>query len=407
MLDLASALLAAATLISFTPPEAVHGRSHLSPLPIAPSRSQPPSIRLWLAGDEVLRHGERADVYFRADDDAFVAVVRIDTVGRLDLLYPESVNRSGRVRGGRNYLASSGRHGSFAANEPAGLGFIFAMVSHEPFDFDNLGLGNGVHFAGLGRIGGDPFTAIENLASRLLDGGAEYALDYIEYHVGQRSRYPRYADYDCYGGGFSILWSPFSYRCRDYRVSYHDSYYYSNRYYSGNRVVYVREPRRPRFDSKPQPAVSSGSSETSVGYREREDNRDYRRPGSPASDPNIPARRADSDPGATRPGDEVSTGTEGRRRVVVSEGEEREKTGPNSRPPRRDGDDHKSPDTPRRDDSKSEPQSAPAREQDRSRRTEPASDRRRSPSVKETKRGETAKPAQKGSSGTSRRRRTP
>ncbi|MBC7789078.1 MAG: DUF4384 domain-containing protein [Anaerolineae bacterium] len=414
MLDFASALLAATTLVS-SAPIATDARQVLLPHTAGFSRSEPPSIRLWLASDDVLRYGERADVYFRADDDAFVAVVRIDTDGRMHLLYPESEHRSGRIRGGRTYQASPGGYGSFTASEPAGLGFIFAMVSHEPFDFGNVGLGNRSHFAGLGRVGGDPFFAIEELANRLLDGGAAYALDYVEYHVGRRANYPRYVNYDCYAGRISIFWNPFSYRCRDYHVAYHDSYYYSNRYYSGRHVVYVREPRRPHFDFKTETSAGGGSNESSVGYRGREDSRDYRRPGSPASDPNIPLRSSQSNPGATRPGDDVSTGIEGRRRVIVPETEDRDRTGPDARPPRRDDDDRRdnddqsSPNTPRRDDRKSEPRNEPAsdREQTQPRRSEPSTDRRSPPSAERRPRSKDAKPAQPRTSGESRKRRTP
>ncbi|MGI9076231.1 MAG: DUF4384 domain-containing protein [Gemmatimonadaceae bacterium] len=407
MLDLASALLAAATLISSTTSKAFDW--HLDyPFPsITHTRFERPSIRLWITGDDVLRYGESADVYFRADDDAFVAVVRIDTDGRLHLLYPESANISGRVRGGRTYLASFGGYGSLTTGEPAGMGFVFAIASHEPFDFDNLGFGNSGLFADLGRIGGDPFFEIEDLAKRLLDADADYALDYIRYHVGRRMQYPMYVNYDCYAGGISLFWNPFSYRCRDYDVTYNHSHYYSKRHNSG-RVVYMREPARPSFDFKTEPGAGTGSNESSVGYRGREDNRDYRRPGSPASDPNVPARGAESRPGSTRPGDDVSNGREGRRRVIVRGNEERERTGRDARPPRRDGAEQRSPGTPRRDDRKSEPPGEPAsdRDRDRSRRFSRTSDRPSS-SAEQRNRGKDTKTAQQPGAGESRRRRTP
>src|SRR5688500_1030746 len=62
-----------------------------------------PGVRIWISGDNTFRRGDRARVYFRTEEDAFVTVVRIDTDGRMHVLFPEDPQDDYLVREGQTY----------------------------------------------------------------------------------------------------------------------------------------------------------------------------------------------------------------------------------------------------------------------------------------------------------------
>ncbi|MEJ7811656.1 MAG: DUF4384 domain-containing protein [Gemmatimonadaceae bacterium] len=333
--SLAVAIATAPITIPLTTSPAIARRATAVPIP---------SVRVWLPGDDLLRQGEDARLYFRTDEDAYVTVVRVDTEGELDILFPARASESGRVRGGRTYPVEGDRGVAFRANEQPGLGYVFAIASTEPFDFSRAAWWRFGSYRAGSRIHGDPFVAAQEFAEQLLGGRDDpYVLDHVEYHVGHRSEYPRYLCYGCHSGR-SHSWDPYAYRCSNFRVVvYDDPYYYPYRYYPSSRVVYAREPARPRYEFK---TVSSRDRAAGAGagaggdpiveHRQRDDNFDLRRPGSPTRDPNILAPRA-GDPGATRPGDDVGTGTTGRRRVRTdADDAPAPSDGPSARTPRRD-----------------------------------------------------------------------
>src|SRR5512140_3346852 len=47
-----------------------------------------PGIRLWTTEDDVYRRGDRVHVYFRTERDAYVTIFRVDTDGRVRVIYP-------------------------------------------------------------------------------------------------------------------------------------------------------------------------------------------------------------------------------------------------------------------------------------------------------------------------------
>ncbi|MDQ3698352.1 MAG: DUF4384 domain-containing protein, partial [Gemmatimonadota bacterium] len=252
-----------------------------------------PSVRVWLDGGSDLRHGESPELYFRTDDDAFVMVIRIDTDGRQEVLFPRHFDDEQRVRGRRTYRVTGDSRGSFVVDDDPGLGYVFAIASWGPFDLDEMALGrSGNYRYASARVYGDPFVAVQSLAERLLDRDALYSLDHVQYHVGgQRYDYPRFLCYECHGYRSYSRWDPYAHRCGTYRmVIYDDPYYYPYRHYGGSRVVYVREPRRPRYEFKPTVERDTRDDTPYIEHRRRPDAVDRRRPGSTAQDPNIPVR---------------------------------------------------------------------------------------------------------------------
>ena len=289
-------------------------------------RSDAPRVRLWIDRNEsTFRRGDRVRALFRVDDDAYVTVVRVDTDGRLRVLYPTTPYSTARVRGDHSYRVPGSSAGSFVVDDATGLGYVFAIASYEPFDYARVSYGRAwdYHAAGFG-VTGDPFLAVRRFADRIAyDDRTGYSTAYDEYHVGRRVDYPRYACYDCHAAGSYPARDPYGYPCPRYRVVvYHDSYYYPYRYYPGTRVVYAPRPRyefKPASASSPTPGGPRSGSPVSGGsvveHRRRDADADLRRPGSPTSDPNLPARTP-GNAGATRPGDDVAPAQVGGRRRV-------------------------------------------------------------------------------------------
>src|SRR5919199_2993810 len=86
-----------------------------------------PAVRVWLGGSTTLRRGETPDLYFRADDDAYVAVVRIDTDGREELIFPAAPDRAHFARAGRTYRVQGYGRGAFRVDDEPGMGYVFAL----------------------------------------------------------------------------------------------------------------------------------------------------------------------------------------------------------------------------------------------------------------------------------------
>ncbi|HJU68849.1 MAG TPA: DUF4384 domain-containing protein [Gemmatimonadaceae bacterium] len=306
-----------------------------------------PDVELWVSGDNLFRRGDRARVYFRTDEDAFVTIVRIDTDGRVDILFPEDPHDDAEVRGGHTYRVYGHGHESFVINDYPGLGYIFAIASWEPFDYDRVSAGRhwDYRYAG-GRVHRDPYVAARDFAELLLvDSRAAYSFDVVEYHVERRVNYPRFLCYDCHAYRPYPVWDPYSHACVKFRiVIWDDPYYYPYRRYGGRRVVYVRERvREPRYEFKEVPRGTRPSDATLVEYRKRGSTTDQRRPGSPAEDPNVTSRRRADEgssrggSGATRPGDDIrSEPSSGRRRPTELDRDERATPTSPIRAPRRD-----------------------------------------------------------------------
>src|SRR5688572_30519572 len=308
--------------------------------------SEAPDVELWVSGDNLFRRGDRARVYFRTDEDAYVTIVRIDTDGRVDILFPEDPYDNAEVRGGHTYRVYGHGHESFVINDYPGMGYIFALASWEPFDYERVSRGRhwDYRYAG-GRVHRDPYSAARDFADLLLvDTRAAYSFDVAEYHVDRRVNYPRFLCYDCHAYRPYPVWNPYSHACVKFRiVVWDDPYYYPYRRYGGRRVVYVRDRvREPRYEFKELPRGSRPSNATLVEYRKRTTTADQRRPGSPLEDDNVSRRRGSegssvSGSGATRPGDDVRSegSTSGRRRPTELDRDEGGTSSP-IRAPRRD-----------------------------------------------------------------------
>jgi hypothetical protein len=224
-----------------------------------------PDVRLWLENDrEVFQSGERMMLRFRTSEDAYVAVLHVDTDGEVSLVFPESEWDDAYVRGGRTYALPRGRaDGYWTVRSRSGIGYFHIVASAEPLnlrEFSRFGSVRGGPFNGR-TVRGDPFYALETLTRRLVGSPfAPYSVDTYSYSVGGRYRYPSYACSDAYA---SSMWDWGSYYGSCDRVLgllRSEPYYYDTRRYRRDRDRYFREwAEQPRHEYKAPAAAQRGN----------------------------------------------------------------------------------------------------------------------------------------------------
>ncbi len=226
-----------------------------------------PSVgaQLWVEGDrEEFRPGERMRVGFSTSSDAFVAVLHIDTDGRLEFLYPTNPFDDGSVRGGRDYwLPERGFARGLTVRGSSGIGYLYVVASPVPLDFSYFQRG-GVgrwdwQFAG-NSVRGDPFLALDQITRLLIPewGYVPYGVDYYSYYVGGRHSYPSYAcsgRFDSRGWGWSSSFNSCD-RLDGFLAA--NPYYYDTRRYSGDRRGYLRDLDARTPDHGYKAAVDEG-----------------------------------------------------------------------------------------------------------------------------------------------------
>ena len=214
-----------------------------------------PRVELWTSRGEaaVYTRGERVRVFFKLDRDAFVTVFRVDTDGRVRVLFPREPWEDNFARGGREFEVEGRSYDdAFAIDDYPGVGYLFAVASADAFSYDAIQSGDHWDYRVIadGRVRGDPYVALTDLAERIVpEGYTDWDYDVITYNVEQHYSYPRFLCYDCHTYVSYPYWDPYNYSCIRFRVViYDDPWYYPYRYYGGTRVVYGRPYRaQPRF----------------------------------------------------------------------------------------------------------------------------------------------------------------
>ncbi len=213
-----------------------------------------PHVEVWTnRGDDPYAGGQAARVYFRTEQDAYVTILRVDTDGRVRVLYPREPWDDNFVRGGREYdVLQRSSSDAFYVDDYPGVGYVFAVAAADPFVYDAIKSEDHWDYRLIadGRIRGDPYTALTDLAQRIVpDGYTDWDYDVVPYYVQQHYDYPRFLCYDCHTYVSYPYWSPYDYSCVRFRiVVYDDPYYYPYRYSGGTRVVFTRPLRpEPRF----------------------------------------------------------------------------------------------------------------------------------------------------------------
>jgi len=219
-----------------------------------PDASSRTRIEVWTnRGDDAYAGGQGARVFFRSEVDAYVTVLRVDTDGRVRVLFPLEPWEDTFARGGREYEIQGGyERDAFSIDDYPGVGYIFAVAAADPFVYDAFETGDHWDYRAIadGRVHGDPYVALTDLAQRILPADyRDWDYDITPYYVNRHYDYPRFLCYDCHTYVSYPLWSVYDYTCVRFRiVVFDDPYYYPYRYYGGTRVVFTRPYRpEPRF----------------------------------------------------------------------------------------------------------------------------------------------------------------
>ncbi len=239
-----------------------------------------PRVEVWTdRGDSPYTSGQGVRVHFRADRDAFVTILRVDTDGRVRVLFPREPWEDNFARGGGDYEVPGGHdRDAFYVDDYPGVGYLFAVAAADAFVYDGIQSKDHWDYRLIadGRVRGDPYVALTDLAQRIVpEGYADWDYDIAPYYVQQHYDYPRFLCYDCHTYVSYSSWSPYDYTCVRFRiVVFDDPYYYPYRTYGGTRVVFTRPYRpEPRFIFKDRQA----SDAFITRVRERPVNDDRRR----------------------------------------------------------------------------------------------------------------------------------
>jgi Domain of unknown function (DUF4384) len=211
----------------------------------------PGRVAVWADRQEPYRRGQGARVYLSAQRPAHVAVFRVDTDGRIRVLFPREPWGDTYVSDARQFEVTGGRGGrSFVVDDYPGVGYLFAIASDRPFDFKDIARGDHWDYRLIegGRIRGDPYVALADLAARVAPGG-DYDYDISPYYVEERYEYPRFVCYDCHAYAKFDEWDPYRQACARFRVViYDDPRFYPYRSGRGRNIVVARPARPgPRF----------------------------------------------------------------------------------------------------------------------------------------------------------------
>lgn len=214
-----------------------------APLPGRPGRAEG-RVTLWTDRDDPYPRGSAARVFLSVDEPAYVSVFRVDTDGRIRVLFPRHPWGENFVQSGEGLELSGGRADhSFVVDDYPGIGYLFAVASPDPLDFSDLTRGDYWDYRLIdgGRIQGDPYVGLTDLAARMARDG-DYDYDVVPYYVERHYEYPRFVCYDCHAYASYSEWDPYRTSCSRFRVVVRDDpRYYPYRYGGGRNVV----PDRP------------------------------------------------------------------------------------------------------------------------------------------------------------------
>jgi hypothetical protein len=206
-------------------------------------RSSPPPgaaarIAVRTDRDAPYRRGQSARISLHTDAPSYVALFRVDTDGRIRVLFPREPSGA-RERSARHEAEV------FRVDDDPGIGYVLAIAAGRPLDFRPITRGRAWDYRpiGGGHIRGDPYVALTDLAARLAPAG-DYAYDIAPYYVERRYDYPRFVCYQCHAQAGYDEWDPYAAACSRYQVIVRDGPGdYPYRY--GGRDVVAERPAHP------------------------------------------------------------------------------------------------------------------------------------------------------------------
>jgi hypothetical protein len=154
-------------------------------------------------------------VWFEVATDAHVTVFRIDTDGRIRVLFPLEPGTDDFVRSGQRYeiLPPGREHAAFVVDDYPGTGYLFALASMDPLDYSAYLSDEDWDFKVVShneRIHGDPYVALTDLVERVVpEDYTAWTYDLVPYLVDQRE-------------GSPASWDPHRDWCGTFRQATHD-----------------------------------------------------------------------------------------------------------------------------------------------------------------------------------------
>lgn len=254
------ALSLAAVMPGSTPAPAIRNPAWLSTAHhVGSDRAK---VSVWMDRQDPYHRGDEAQIYIKAEQDAYVTVLRIDTDGRVRVLFPIDPQDDNFARGGQAFeVLGRSQDAAFRVDDAPGQGFIFAIASTDPFTYDGYTTSDHWDYRTIadGRVRGDPYVTVTDLAAQIAPEGS-WDYDMIGYDVEQHYDYPRFVCYDCHQYTSFYSWNPYDHFCSQYSVViYDDPFYYPYRYY-GTGAVYGRPVRPgPRYVFKNNDGSGAGS----------------------------------------------------------------------------------------------------------------------------------------------------
>lgn len=230
------------------------GLTHAASLPIQRAVQQPSrhpdgagTVSVWADRESPYHRGDDARIYLRTEKPAHVTLLRVDTDGRIRVLFPREPWGRTRIAGDRTFEVTGPPDArTFRVDDYPGIGYLLAIASPSPFDYDKITRGDHWDYRAMdgGRVQGDPYVALADLAESIAPGGA-YRYDIAPYYVERRYEYPRFVCYDCHSYASYEEWDPYAASCTRFRVViYDDPGYYPYRHNRGRNVV-VDRPAHP------------------------------------------------------------------------------------------------------------------------------------------------------------------
>jgi hypothetical protein len=165
-------------------------------------------VNVWhdRSDDETYNKGEPLNVHFRTNADMYVVVYRVDTEGRVEVLWPTTRYDDGFVYGNHTYtLPRPGAPVRLTASTLRGVEYLEAIGSEYPFDLRNLAIDFRFDPDSRGDYGyevaGDPFLALNdiNYAITGLESDVDYVVtDWAPLYVESKVEYARYTCLQCH-----------------------------------------------------------------------------------------------------------------------------------------------------------------------------------------------------------------